>query len=910
MEKINFMLNNENIELEAAPDTTLLTILRVKFDLTSAKCGCASGQCGACTILINNKPVKACLVKLHDLENKAVLTLEGLNHDVLFKKLQTSFLEHGAVQCGYCTPGMLMAAFALLSINPTPTAIEIKKALKGNYCRCTGYKKIIEAIQFVDKTPETCGITRLDGRKKVTGELKFTDDLKMYGTLYASVKRSTAVHAEILSVDTSKAAAVTGVRAIITGQKMPKRVSMYLADRTVLAVDRVRYIGEAIAAVCADTKEIADYAASLIEVCYSPLPLVTKVSESIREDSPLLHPELSTYEHLKAFTSKAGTNISNHYKLRKGDTLSAFSKCDFVFENNFSIPQIHASPIETHCSIAEVDSDGNVTIHTNTQSPFEVRKALSKAFAIPLHKIRIIVPAIGGAFGSKNGITLEAIVLLLAKEIPGRPIKLTYSREEEFTSSFVRLGLDATIKTGVNKDGKIVAVQNTFLWDGGAYHEYAIKIAKAGGYASSGAYNIENIWTDSYSVYTNNGVGGPYRGFGMAEIHFAIEQNIDIVADKLGIHPIEMRKINSQQSGQKNATGQEITVCSLDDCIDRVSRAIDFYTKEHPSTPNSVVGKGMACTFKGPSMPSNVASSAIIKMNEDGTVHLLTGAIDCGQGSTTVLAQLISTALTIPLSKIKVVSGDTDTSAYEWQTVASRITYCSGNAVLKACEDMKTQLFELAAIKFGVTADDLVLADESVRVKSDGRQIPLAELALGLTIAGGSGIHGPIIGRGSFIPDGLTNQDSETGYNEKQAAFWTYGAASCVVEVNTLTGEIKVLKVAACFDVGKVIHLKQIQGQVEGAILQGLGSALQETVNFENGVMKNTDFRRYKLPTSTDMPEIVVEFLENPDETGPYGARGIGECCMTPIAPAIANAVFDATGIRNFSLPIKIGLFI
>ncbi|MTI69067.1 MAG: xanthine dehydrogenase family protein molybdopterin-binding subunit [Firmicutes bacterium] len=755
-------------------------------------------------------------------------------------------------------------------------------------------------MEFVGKS-----VNRVDGIKKVTGSLKYVDDIKMHGMLYAAVKRSIYPHAKIINIDITKAKKLKGVVDIVIGKDFPKRVGLYLEDKTFLAVDKVRYRGEGVAAVVAKTEELAHKAVDLIEVEYEELPAVTSGVEGLKEDAPLVHPDLDKYKWAPIFFPKEGTNISNHYKLRKGNIDKGFENADIVIENDFYIPHVQHVPIENHSAIAKMDAEGFLTVWASCQSPFAVRQALSVAFDIPLNKLRVISPAVGGGFGGKAGTTLEGIVIPLAMRTNGKPVKLTYSREDEFVNSFVRQGLHARIKTGAKKDGKIVAVKNEFIWDGGAYTEYGVNIAKAAGYASTGPYDIENVHSDSICVYTNHPVGGPFRGFGMCEIHFAIEQNMDIVADKLNIDKVKIRKINGLKPGGVTATGEQLDVCGLQECLDEVVKDIEYYKKEESNEPNKVRAKGIAFGFKAPSMPNNVASSAIIKINEDGTLHLLTSAQDIGQGSDTVLTQIASEILSIPPEKITIKTGDTDHTPYEWQTVASRITYCAGNAIKLACEDAKNQLLELAQIKLGIYKRDLELKDGNIVSKIyPDKKVSISELSLGLSMPDGSGIHGPIIGRGSFIPPNIRDADKLTGLGDKPVAFWTFGCQGVEIEVDIETGKIKVLNVASCFDVGKVINPKLIEGQVEGAIVQGLGTALFEELILKDGKVLNPNFVDYKIPTFDDMPKMIIKFVENAEETGPFGARGIGEPSMVPAAPAIANAVYNALGIRINSLPI------
>lgn len=755
-------------------------------------------------------------------------------------------------------------------------------------------------MKFVGKS-----IKRVDGVKKVTGSLKYVDDIKLSRMLYAAVKRSRHAHANIVNINIEKAKALKGVKDIITGEHFTKRGGLYLEDKNFLAVGKARYNGEAVAAVCAETEEIAQEAVELIEVEYEVLPAVTNAKYAVQSDSPLVHPDLGDYRCAPVFFPKPGTNISNHYKQRKGDAPKAFEEADYVIENNFYVPHIQHVPIEPHTAIAKMDVGGYLTVWSSCQSPYAVRQTLSVAFDIPLNKLRVISPAVGGGFGSKAGTTLEGIIIPLAMRSPGRPIKLTYTREDEFQNAYVRQGLHGKIKTAVNKEGKIMAVQNEFIWDGGAYTEYGVNISKAAGYASTGPYDIDNVWTDSYCVYTNHPVGGPYRGFGMCEIHFCIEQNLDMIAEKMGITPFDIRKINGMKPGGTTGTGEVVSQSGLMECLEQVSINIKINENSNPSSPKKVRGKGIACGWKAPSMPNNAGSSAVIKLNEDGSAHLLVSAQDIGQGSDTIMTQIAAEVLSISPDKITIKTGDTDYTPYEWQTVASRITYSAGRAVYEACKDAMDQLLELSQIKLGIYKRDLELKDGYVVSKIyPDKKVAIADLALGLTFEDGSGIHGPIIGRGSFIPPNIRNADKETGLGDHPVVFWTYGVQGVEVEVDLETGQIKVLKVASCFDVGKVMNPQLLEGQVEGAILQGIGTALFEELLLQDGKVMNPSFVDYKIPTSDDMPEMLIKFVENPEETGPFGARGVAETAMVPTAPAIANAIYNATGIRFNTMPM------
>lgn len=749
-------------------------------------------------------------------------------------------------------------------------------------------------------------VERLDAIKKVTGTAVFADDIQFSRPLYAQVVRSPHAHANILSIDLTAAQSLPGVRSVITGECYKKRAGLYLEDKNFIAVGKARYRGEPVAAVAADSPEIARRACELVKVEYEVLPAVTDSLEGMKPDAPIIHPDLGSYKVLPIFYPKPGTNISHHYVLRKGDADKAFEEADRVFDHSFYIPHVQHVPIEPHACTAQYMPDGDLTIWAACQSPFAVRRALAETFDFPLNKIRVISKAVGGGFGCKAGTTLEGIVIPLAMLNPGRPVKMTYTREDEFQNAYVRQGLHINIKTAVRKDGKIIGSKNVLAWDGGAYTEYGVNIVKAAGWGCVGPYDIENIATDSYCVYTNHPVGGPYRGFGMCEIHFGIEQNIDMIAHEMGIDPLEMRKLNGIREGGKSATGQTINVAGYQECLERASQLMEMDKPSAPSgSPTKLRGKGIAGGWKAPSMPTDVASSVIIRMNEDGTFMLLASCHDIGQGSDTVMAQIAAETLTVPVEKISVRTGDTDHTPYEWQTVASRSTYCAGNATKLAAEDIRNKILDLAQIKMGTWKNDLYLEGGYVcRKFYPDQKVPLAAFALGLTLPDQSGIGGPMIGVGSFVVPNNIAADKKTGLSPKPVAFWSMGVNGAEVEVDIETGKVKVLKMVSVFDAGKVINPAMYEGQAEGAMVQAMGTALYEELKLKDGRVMNPSFVDYKIPAFEDMPEMIVEAIEKPEPTGPYGARGIGEITMVPGAPAIANAVANAIGVRFLRMPL------
>ena len=757
-------------------------------------------------------------------------------------------------------------------------------------------------------------VPRVDGVKKVTGAAKYVGDMKWPRMLYAKCVKSPYAHAKILSIDVSAAKALKGVHDVITGDYYTKRGGLYLEDKNFLAVNTVKFYGEPVVAIAAETPEIAEAACDLVKVEYEPLPVINNPMEGMAKDAILIHPELHTYKVVPIFHPQAHTNISHHHIIRKGDADAAFKYAEehpdeyYITEHEYHVPHVQHTPIENHIAVAQYEPDGKCTVWASCQSPYAVRQALSATFDIPLNKMRIISPYVGGGFGAKAGTTIEGIIIPLAMHSKGRPVMMEYTREEEFVNSYVRQGVYTKIKTAVRKsDGKFLAVQNNFYWDGGAYTEYGVNIVKASGFASTGPYEFDNVKTDAYCVYTNNPVGGPYRGFGMCEIHFGIEQNIDEVAKEIGMDPIEIRRVNGLAPGKSTGTGEIMKSCGFLEALDQVAEAIQYDKPcDPPSGPHKVRGKGIAGGWKSPSQPTNAGSAAIIRMNEDGTFFLMTSGHDIGQGSDTALTQIAAEVLCCDPSKFTIRTGDTDHTPYEWQTVASRITYCAGNAIKLAAEDLKEKLLDLAQIKLGYIKRELYLEDGWIINRNHPEsRMPMSDLALGLAFEDGSGYGGPAIGVGTFTLPNNINYDPATGYSPKPAAFWTTAVAGAEVEVDTETGIIEVKKMAESCDPGHIVNPELYKAQVEGGMMQALGTVLFEELKLKDGKVLNKSFVDYKIPTIDNAPETFIAMgVEHPEETGPYGARGIGEPAMVPGAPAIANAIYNATGCRFTEMPI------
>jgi len=761
-----------------------------------------------------------------------------------------------------------------------------------------------------EKMPDLIGksVPRLDAREKVTGAAKFADDLQFGpGLLYARIKRSPYPHALIKSINTSKAEALPGVKAVVTGKDFPGYIGLYLQDRHIFCRDRVRYVGDPVAGVAAISEEIAERAIGSIEVEYEVLEPVLDPEFGVSPDAPLVHPDLGEYEVVPFIFPRPGTNISNHFKIRKGDADSAWGKCAAVVERRYRVPHVQHVPIEPHVAVALVDETGKTTLWGSSQSPFAQRNLIAKTLGISQSDMRVIAPYVGGGFGSKAGVSMEALAVAIATQVRGRPVKLRLTREEEFYTTFVRQGLVGYFKMGCDKDGKLLAMENTFYWDGGAYTEYGVNMTRAAGYSSSGPYEVPNVKTDSYCVYTNHPVTGPMRGFGMPELHAGLEQCIDDLAYAIGMDPVEFRKINCLKTGSILVTGSTMHPTGLPQCVQKVAEAIEWGKKDPPSAPNKRRGKGIALMWKAPAMPPNAGSSARVQLNEDGTLTLGLGGQELGQGTFTVMAQMAAAALGVPYEWVRVAAPvDTQYSPYEWQTVASRLTWSMGNAIVSAARDARRQILDLVAEAWDENPDALDIVDGVVVSYKSEESISIKDIVIyGLPKPNDSGwIGGPVVGRGNFMPTYVTGLDPETGQGERAVVHYTTGAQAVEVEVDMETGKVEVIRAASAFDAGKAINPELVRAQLEGGFVQGLSTALFESIQLKDGVMQNPSFVDYRIATSSDAPiEHQAIIVEVPQDDGPWGARGVGEHPMVPTIPAIANAIYDAIGVRLESPP-------
>ena len=766
----------------------------------------------------------------------------------------------------------------------------------------------MDEYKFVGKSS-----VRVDGKVKISGAAQFIDDLDFGpNLLYAEVVESKFAHAIINSIDISEAEKIPGVVKIVTGKDFPFRFGLYMHDRYIFAQDRVRFVGEQVAAVIARDAVTAKAAAKLVKVDYTELTPVLSVQQALGDSPFLIHPDLKDYHHVPWFFPQTNSNVAHLRKVRNGNVEEAFADSDFVLDDVYTVPRYAHCALEVHGAVGLLDHSGRLTVWTASQSPHTQRHLFAEALA-PLgfqHKdVRVITPFIGGGFGGKAGVSMEILGAALATKVKGNPVKILWSRAQEFYNTYQRQGVVARLKVGVKNDGTITALEHTLYWDAGAYVEYGANVVNAAGLSATGPYRIPNIKIDSYCVYTNLPPGGPYRGFGYSEFLFGLESHINELAKKIKMDPVEFRKKNAIREGDRLTYGSKMNPNGLMEAIDKVANEIEWGKKETSSDPNKVIGKGFSLFWKAPAMPPNASSSAFLKFNEDGSLNILVSGMEIGQGYLTVLAQIAAEVLSVPVEKIRVETPDTDRNPYEWQTVASHVTWGCGNAVKQAAEDAREQIFDLIERANGKKREELYLEDECVRSKVEKDfSLPLKDFIIsGIQKEDGTFRGGPIIGRGMFMPEFASAlSDPETSQGGHPNVHYTVGAAAVKIEVDKQTGKVKIPKVVLAVDCGKAINPDLVNGQITGGILQGIATVLYEDMRFDNkGKLINANFSDYKIPTAMDIPdEVVPIIIEVAQPDGPYGARGMGEHTMIPAAPIIANAVEDALGIRIKSMPI------
>ena len=732
-------------------------------------------------------------------------------------------------------------------------------------------------------------VQRIEGFDKVTGDSKFIADIHLPGMLTGRILRSPYPHARIRSIDTRKAEKLRGVRAVVTAEDTIKRPwGAFFADQYILSVGKTRYVGEEVAAVAAIDPDIAEEALDLIDVDWEPMPGVFDAEEAMQDGAPLVHDDKPN-------------NIAMHLDLERGNIVQAFADSDVIVEDTFtSMPQWHCS-IETIGSVVEYAPNGKYTIYMNTQTLFNARYRIATALGVPETDVRIIQSAVGGGFGGKSCDDNNALVCAVLARKAGKPVRVINSREEEFLAGCrPRVFMKINVKMGFKKDGRIRAKELKVIADNGAYSAKAPAITGVAAMRHDTCYKYSDVKLEAKLIYTNKIPTGAFRGFGNPSAEWAVEQAIDLGAHALGMDPMEIARINAAEVGYVSPHGNRVTSCELKQCLDMTEKMIDWKAKRANKAPNT--GLGLACTVHVSGkrhFGDYDGSSATIKINEDGKALILSGEGECGQGVHTAMCQIAAEELGVPVEDVEISRADTDLTTFCLGAFASRLTYVSGNAVKNAATNVKQQLFEQAAEMLEANAADLMSRDGRIFVKgAEGKSITVADVARARLFRHNGA---PIVGSGSFDADSVLPDSTRFG-NESGA--YNYGVQAAQVHVDPLTGQVKVLQMVVASDCGTVIYPIGAEGQVEGGLAQGIGYALTEGLQIDEGRPINPNFSDYRIPSMRDMPPLQHAFADSYEPTGPFGAKGLGELNMDPTAAVINNAIFDAVGVRVKTLPI------
>lgn len=737
-------------------------------------------------------------------------------------------------------------------------------------------------------------ITRLDAVSKVTGSATYGSDFSRPGMLHAKILFSDIPHARIISVNYQSALALRGVHAVVTSQDtINKPYGGYLQDKLIFAADRIRHIGEPIAAVAADTDSLAKQALELIEVEYEELESIFSLEDALKDDAPILHPDVGSYAC--AFPYQRYGNVCMDSTLIVGDLEKGFSEADVIIEETYQSKAMHQGYLEPYACVADFDHNQTLTIWTTTQQLSVCHKEIAAGLGMSMNEVRVIPLWMGGAFGGKLGSRYEHIAALLTKKT-GKPVRLALSREEDFIASHGRAPYTMKLKGGVTRDGKITAWQSEIMVDAGAYSDEALGATLVALGFSMGPYRITNCTGRARTVYTNNPDWGCMRGYGGLQIGYAMESHLDILAAEIDMDPAEMRLKNLAKEGDLTITGQPLHSVSIQETMDAALEASDYFQRKKALKPNQGIGIANHMGESG-----LLGSSAVIRMNEDATLTVLTATVDLGTGTHTALCQIVAQVLDIPVDIIKIAAPDSDNSPYDIGTFASKTIYDAGNAVRLAAEDLRADLVQLAADVFSVDPDEIHWNSGEACLTADPEiKLSLQDLAgISLYVRGG-----PLLGKGSRVCMDPFNKPPGEGYGNPPTGSFLFGTHVVEVEVDPDTGKCKILNYVACHDVGKAINPMGVEGQIEGGVAQGIGYGLSEEMLVKDGRILNPSFSGYIIPTAMDIPKVQPVIVEVPDPAGPFGAKGVGEPPNVIPMPALVNAIFDATGAKMKEIPI------
>jgi CO/xanthine dehydrogenase Mo-binding subunit/aerobic-type carbon monoxide dehydrogenase small subunit (CoxS/CutS family) len=932
---IKLRVNGDSYEVAVEPWAILADVLRENLGLIGTKKACDLGNCGSCTVLMDGKAILSCLVLALDAQDKDIVTIEGIAKDGKLHPLQQAFIDHGAIQCGFCTPGMLLSAKALLDENPRPTEEEVKQSISGNLCRCTGYNKVVEAILAVTQSnqmgvSETTQyrvvgkrIPRVDANVKATGQAEFTIDIALPRMLHGKILRSPYPHARILSIDTRRAETVPGVKAVITGKDTGAvRFSFldtphYPADQCPLAIDKVRFIGEEVAAVAAITEECAEEALRLIRVEYEELPAVFDPEEAIKDSAPRIHDKIipnttTAWEDFgvtrKARSYDAVNNISDQVLINIGDIEQGFKESDYIREDRFEIPSTAHVALEPHVAIASFDSSGKLDVWLSHMGYEHKRFWLAKTLGLPISKVRVRKTYVGGAFGGKISLFPYEFLAAYLSRRTKEPVKIALSRNEVLSTCYTSRRFIVNVKTGAKKDGIITAQYIKIIDDAGAYRYSSPTALYLAHVFRHSIYNIPYVKHEGTGVYTNKVPTGPKRGHSSQQMSFAVESQLDIIAKEIGIDPVELRLKNLRKKGDVLPNGDKLESYGLPEAIRQVVQSSDW-KKKKDNQPNRGMGIGVASMFSG-AHNYPFGSAAIVKLNPDGKFTIFTGQTEFGQGADTAMAQIAAEELGLTVSDIVLVSGDSELCPYDIGNWLSAGVYVSGQAVRKAAADAKQQLLAYTAEALNTEVDDLAIGEGCIYVKAQpDRAVTFVDLyKYGIQIKGGD----PIIGKGytkavpevSFWGGSFKGTATPSKGSGRFTDAYGFAAAVAEVEVNKETGRVKVIRITVADDCGTDINPLNVEGQLESQAVMAIGDALFEEVDIQQGRVINPNLADYKIPTVLDAPKLTTISVQDYEAKGPFGAKEVGETARAAVIAAITNAICNAIGARIRSLPM------
>ncbi|WP_396449584.1 molybdopterin-dependent oxidoreductase [Actinomadura sp.] len=907
-------VNGRQVRERVPTRLTLAEFLREKQGLRGTKVSCESQVCGTCTALLDGRPVSSCTVLAADADGAEVTTVEGLADGGELDPIQEAFVECTALQCGYCTPGFIMATKALLDRNPDPSREEIVHALEGNLCRCTGYLPIIEAVEQAAKrragtyTPEPRHVPatahvdengepyrhvgrpaeRVDARAKVTGAARYSIDVAHPDSLEAVVVRADRAHARVLEVGKKAALAVPGCVAVVSGEDLDglyPRFGHMVPDHQILALDKVRYYGEPVALVIATSRHAAHDAAKLVDVVYEDLPAVLDAEAALRPGAPVVHEDTysgDSVSQVKVTRSPDEPNVANTLTLGWGDVDAAFAEAHTVVETTTFHPALYAYAMEPYNAGARFTGDGCLEVVSTAQHPFMVIKDLARVFGLPHSRVRVDVPYIGGGYGSKSYTKIEPLVAAGAW-YTGRAVKLDLSVEESVYTTRSD-SATTTIRSAFTEDGTLLARDVDIVMDTGAYVDNSSTVLSKAVHRCFGAYAIPNLRVRGRIVYTNTVPASSYRALGAYQVNLAAETNMDQAADALGIGRDEIRARNLVRRGETFIRGKRPMDADLGADFAELVSLVRVEPRE-----GVLQGAGFGVgANEGGSYPT---STAQVKMSPDGSALVLSGSTEMGQGSRSVLTQIAAEELGLDMGRVRVFQSDTAGTSFERTTGGSRTTTMTGLAVQRACADLVGKLRSMAADLWECPVEDVRRAGGEI-VHRDGRREG----------------YGPLIrkwyggGGGEVTGHGVVRRAGEL---EQQPSFWEIGMVGVTVDIDPDTGVTTVDQLVTVADVGFALNPVGVEGQDLGAAAQGIGGALSEELIYEGEQIRNPNLVEYRVPRIGDAPRRFDSVIfERRDGTGPYGAKGVGEGARIPVGGAIAAAVQQATGVWPDSLPL------